>query len=60
MLPLPTGREAGSGGGAFHYAHHHPERTLLYRIIEEYYPAFVSRLAAQGTALAGYFHGETS
>jgi hypothetical protein len=50
MLPSPTGREASPGGGAFHYARHHPERTLLYQIIEEYYPDFVSHLAAQGTA----------
>lgn len=30
---------------------HNPERTLLYQIVEEYYPAFMSYLAAQGRAL---------
>ena len=39
MLPLPAGREASPGGGAFRYARHRPERTLLYQLVEEYYPA---------------------
>jgi len=39
MLPLPAGREASPGGGAFPYARHRPERTLLYQLVEEYYPA---------------------
>ena len=58
MLPLPAGREASPGGGAFRYARHLPERTLcyqiVYQIVEKYYPAFVSHLAAQGTVLPGY------
>ena len=54
MLQLPAGREASPGGGAFRYARHRPERPLLYQIVEEYYPAFVSHLEAQGTALPGY------
>ena len=58
MLPLPAGREASPGGGAFRYARHRPERTLLYQIVEAYYPAFVSHLAAQGTALPGYVQQE--
>jgi hypothetical protein len=59
MLPLPAGREASPGGGAFRYARRRPERTLLYQIVEEYYyPAFVSHLAAQGTALPGYVQRE--
>jgi hypothetical protein len=29
------------------------ERSLLYQIVEEYYPAFVFHLAAQGTVLSG-------
>ena len=58
MLPLPAGREASPGGSAFRYARHRPERTLLYQIVEEYYPAFVSHLAAQGTVLPGYVERE--
>jgi ribosomal protein S27E len=58
MLPLPAGREASAGGGAFHYARHRPERTLLYQLVEEYYPAFVSHLAAEGRELPGYIQRE--
>ena len=58
MLPLPTGREASAGVGASHYARHRPERTLLYQIVQEYYPAFVSMLAAQGTVLPDYVQQE--
>jgi hypothetical protein len=54
MLPLPAGREASPGEGAAHYVRHRPERMLLYQLVEEYYPAFVSAMAAQGTALPGY------
>ncbi|GAG88930.1 unnamed protein product [marine sediment metagenome] len=58
MLPLPAGREASPGEGAAHYMRHRPERTLLYQLVEEYYPAFVSAMAAQGTALPGYVQRE--
>jgi hypothetical protein len=58
MLPLPAGREASSGGGAFRCARHRPERTLLYQLIEEYYPAFLSQLAAEGRELPGYVERE--
>ncbi len=51
MLPLPTGREASSGAGGAVYVRHRPERTLLYQLVGEYYPAFKAHLAAQGTAL---------
>ena len=40
MLPLPAGREASSGVGAPVYTRHRPERTLLYQLVQEYYPAF--------------------
>ena len=58
MLPLPAGREASPGGGAFCYARHRPERTLLCQLVEEYYPAFLSQLAAEGTELPGYVERE--
>ena len=58
MLPLPTGREASPGVGAFFYARHRPEQTLLYQLVQEYYPAFVSHLAAQGTVLPDYVQRE--
>ncbi len=40
MLPWPAGREASPGIGAPPYVRHRPERTLLYQLVEEYYPAF--------------------
>ena len=58
MLPLPAGREASADGTARVYVCHRPERGLLYQIVEEYYPAFVSHLGAQGTALPGYVQWE--
>ena len=51
MLPLPPGREASSGVGAPPYVRHRPERTLLYQLVEEYFPEFKAHLAALGTAL---------
>ncbi len=58
MLPLPAGREASSGVGAFFYKHHRPERTLLYQLVEQYFPAFEAHLAAQGTDLPAYVEQE--
>jgi len=40
------GREASPGIGAPPYVRHRPERTLLYQLVEEYYPAFKAHLAA--------------
>jgi hypothetical protein len=58
MLPLLSGREASLGVGAPVYVRHRPECTLLYPLIEEYYPAFEVHLAAQGTALPDYVRQE--
>jgi len=58
MLPFPAGREASAGVGAYVYARHRPERTLLYQLVEEYYPVFLSHLAAEGTALPSYIEWE--
>lgn len=54
MLPLPIGREANPGVGAFVYERHRLERTLLYPLIEAYYPALKVPLTAQGTVLPEY------
>ena len=58
MLPLPAGREASPGVGGFVYERHRPERTLLYQLVEQYFPAFKAHLAGQGTALPGYVEQE--
>ena len=55
---MPPGRESSPGVGASYYARHHPERTLLYQLVQEYYPAFVSHLAVQGTVLPDYVQRE--
>ncbi len=58
MWSSPVGRDASTGDGAPVYARHRPERTLLYQLVQEYYPAFKAHLAAQGTALPGYVQQE--
>ena len=58
MLPLPAGREASAGVGVSVYARHRPERTLLYQLVEDYYPALKAHLAAQGTVSPGYVERE--
>lgn len=58
MEPLPAGREASSGGGAPPHARHRLERTLLYQIVAECYPASKAHPAAQGDALLGYVEQE--
>ena len=58
MLPFSAGREASSGVGAPLYVRHRPERTLLYQIVEECYPAFKQHLELQDAALPGYVQQE--
>ncbi len=58
MLPSPAGREARPGVGAPLYVHHRPERTLLYQIVDEYYPAFKQHLESQEASLPGYVEQE--
>ena len=41
-----------------HYECHRPEHTLLYQLVEEYYPAFKAHLEVQGTALPHYVEQE--
>ena len=49
MEPLSAGRDASSDVGVSPYVRHRPERTLLYQLVAEYYPAFKAHLAAQGS-----------
>jgi hypothetical protein len=58
VLPLPAGREAGLDVGARLYLRHRPERTLLYQIVDEYYPAFKQHLVAQEAYLPAYVDQE--
>ena len=45
---LAAGREASSGVGPLGHARHRPERTVPYRVVQEYYPARKAHLASQG------------
>lgn len=47
-----------AGAGAPGYERHRPEKTLLYQIVKEHYPAFVTRLTAEGKVLPDYVHQE--
>ena len=58
MLPLPTGREANKGESAPPYVRHRPERTLLYHLIEKYYPVFEAHCAVEDRILPNYVRQE--
>lgn len=58
MSHLPAGREASPGHGVHRYERHRPEQTLLYQFVEQYYPAFVDQMAAQGATLPKYVQRE--
>ena len=58
MLQLPTGREASRGERAPQYERHRPEQTLLYQLVEEYYPAFEAQWAVEGRVLPDYVRQE--
>ena len=59
MAVAATGKEARvSSAGEPGYARQRPEHTLLYQLIEQYYPAFVAQLAAQGRTLPPYVRRE--
>ena len=55
---LSTGKEAGMGVGAPVYVRHRPEWTLLYQIVDEYYPAFKQHLEAQEAYLPAHVERE--
>ena len=44
--------------GAYRYQRRQPENTLLYRIVERYYPEFTAYLAEQGAVLPRYVERE--
>ena len=55
MAPLVAGKEASAGTArAGEYARHRPEQTLLYQLVEQYYPAFVEHLAARERTLPAH------
>jgi len=58
MAHWPAGTEASVGESGYRYERHRPEHTLLYQLVDGYYPDFVAQLAAEGTHLPGYVQRE--
>ena len=52
-----SARNAASDG-APRYERHQPEKTLLYQVIDEYYPQFQAHMERQGRALPLYVQRE--
>ena len=48
MSTIGTARNACADPGAFHYQRHRSEKTLLYQLVTQHYPAFRQRYAAAG------------
>jgi hypothetical protein len=44
--------------GGFAYQRHKPEETVLYKIVEQYLPAFQSHLSSADISLPGFVHDE--
>ena len=57
-MPQVAARTATRDEDAGRYQRHRTEQTLLYRIVEEYYPAFAGHLAEQGRELPAYMRRE--
>ena len=58
MSPTLAAGTAERDRGPDRYQRHRPEQTLLYRIVEEYYPQFVDLMARQGRPLPDYVQQE--
>jgi hypothetical protein len=59
-MPLTAAAKNAEGDRlAACYQRHRPKQTLLYRIVEEYFPAFATHAAAQGRELPCYVQRES-
>ncbi len=58
MLQLPVGKEASPGIGVPRFERHRPEQTLLYQLVDRYYPAFEAQLAVEDRVLPNYVRRE--
>jgi len=56
MLQLLAGEDAGEG--LVRFKRHRPEQTLLYRLIEQYFPDFEMQWASEGRVLPDYVRRE--
>ena len=57
-MPHVAARMASRDADAGRYQRHRPEQTLLYRIVDEYYPGFTTYLTERGRELPGYVQRE--
>ena len=57
-MPNAAARMASRDEDAGCYQRRRPEQTLLYQIVDEYYPAFAALMAEQGKELPGYVQRE--
>jgi hypothetical protein len=57
-MPHVAARMASRERDTGRYQRHRPEQTLLYQIVDEYYPAFAAHLAEQGRELPSYVQRE--
>ncbi len=57
-MPRVAARMASRDVDTGRYQRHRPEQTLLYQIVDEYYPAFAALMADQGRELPGYVQRE--
>lgn len=57
-MPHVAARMASRDEGAGRYQRHCPEQTLLYQIVDEYYPEFAALMAEQGRELPSYVQRE--
>ncbi len=57
-MPHVAARMASRDENAGRYQRHCPELTLLYQIVDEYYPAFAALMAEQSRELPGYVQRE--
>ncbi len=59
MLHLPVGKEANLGNGVPRFERHCPEQTLLYQLVEKYYPVIEAQWAVEGRVLPNYVQHRT-
>jgi len=58
MLQLLAGKDTGEREGSVRFKRYRPEQTLLYRLIEQYYPDFELQWASEGRGLPDYVRRE--
>ena len=53
-----AGLEVGSVPKGVRHTRHRPEQTLLYQLVEQYFPELSELMAAQNRPLPGYASGD--